>query len=46
MCVIVQQEKKEKSELWICGVMQPLDIEHFHEKAMFIKVHLDFVHGL
>ena len=26
--------------------MQPLDIEHFHQKAMFIKVHLDFVHWL
>ena len=28
------------------GVMQPLDIEHFHQRAMFIKVHLDSVQGL
>ena len=26
--------------------MQPLDIEQFHQKTMFIKVHLDFVHWL
>ena len=26
--------------------MQLLDIEHFHQRAMFIKVHLDFVQGL
>ena len=23
-----------------------LRIEHFHQKAMFIKIHLDFVHEL
>ena len=27
--VVDQQEKEEKSELWICGVIQALDIEYF-----------------
>ena len=44
--VVDQQEKEEKSKLWICRVMQPLDIKHFHLRAMLMKVHLDFVQGL
>ena len=44
--VVDQQEKEEKSKLWICGVRQPLDIKHFHLRAMLMKVHLDFVQGL
>ena len=44
--VVDQQEKEEKSKLWICGVRQPLDIKHFHLRAMLMKVLLDFVQGL
>ena len=40
--LLISRKRKRNSN----GVMQPLDIEHFHQRAMFIKVHLDSVQGL
>ena len=37
--VVVRQAKEEKSEVLIIGVTQLSEMEHFHQKAMFKKVH-------